>query len=961
MIQEFKNPSNLYRGKPFWSWNGKLDKDELLRQVHIIKEMGFGGYFMHSRVGLATEYLGEEWFDLINACADEGEKLGLESWLYDEDRWPSGSAGGMATQKKENRMKFIRMNIDDFSWDDNVICAFSCELDGINFYNAKKLNRGELSDQTIVWFDILEYPKGDFYNGFTYLDTMKKEAVQDFIDITHNQYKEKCGGRLGKSIKGIFTDEPHRGHVMCNKDEGGVMLGNCTPYTDKLFDEFEKDFGYSLEDNLLELFLRKDGEAVSPVKWNYMELLQRLFIENFLVPIHNWCKENNMQFTGHMLHEDTLSAQAIMQGSLMRAYEHMDVPGVDVLLERTNNYCIVKQLSSVARQLGKKWLLSELYGCTGWQMNFESHKAIGDWQALLGINLRCHHLSWYTMEGEAKRDYPASILHQSTWYKEYKYVEDYFARIGVFMSQGEPVCDYLVINPIESMWCQIHANWSVWLGTVSEETIKLDNDYEKLYRWLLSAHIDFDYADEEMLSRLYEVDGDILKVGKAKYKKVIISGMTTIRSSTVEILKEFQNNGGEVIIIGDVPRYLDAVASTNIIDGTKLEFCKDAVNSLRGKNIVDTDSDDLFVQVRRDENATYIMILNTNRKNSVDANISISVDGYFERWNATDGTSVAVKKPTSISLPACGEILYVVTQTENIVKEEKALPYVELNNPSGYTLDEKNVCVLDFAEAFVNGEKWERNEILKIDRKLREKFNLEYRGGEMLQPWYVAQHECEELADIKLKFTVNSDIEADVELVLEQIERFKITVNGKAIQNTPSGRWIDICFDKVPISIVKGENVIELSTKFREDSNLEAIYLIGDFGVRLADKTITALPDKIGFGDLRDYNLPFYTGKITYHFDLEVKEKSKVALNDLCGCACVKINDKIIAWHPYEAEIDPCSSIDIELVPTRRNLFGPLHESNLSPAACCPGNFITDGGDWDDNYCLIPVGLLKKS
>ena len=72
----FQSPSKADRGKPFWSWNGKLDKDELIRQIHVIQEMGFGGHFMHSRTGLVTEYLGEEWFELINACADESERLG---------------------------------------------------------------------------------------------------------------------------------------------------------------------------------------------------------------------------------------------------------------------------------------------------------------------------------------------------------------------------------------------------------------------------------------------------------------------------------------------------------------------------------------------------------------------------------------------------------------------------------------------------------------------------------------------------------------------------------------------------------------------------------------------------------------------------------------------------------------------------------------------------------------------
>ncbi|HPS03149.1 MAG TPA: hypothetical protein PLA90_16535, partial [Candidatus Sumerlaeota bacterium] len=91
LVKTFEHPGAEFRGKPFWSWNGELEKGELIRQIGVIKEMGFGGFFMHSRTGLATEYLGDQWFDLINACADEAKKQGLEAWLYDEDRWPSGS------------------------------------------------------------------------------------------------------------------------------------------------------------------------------------------------------------------------------------------------------------------------------------------------------------------------------------------------------------------------------------------------------------------------------------------------------------------------------------------------------------------------------------------------------------------------------------------------------------------------------------------------------------------------------------------------------------------------------------------------------------------------------------------------------------------------------------------------------------------------------------------------------
>ena len=48
------------RSIPFWSWNDKLDPEELREQIRDMKSVGIGGFFMHARGGLRTEYMGEE-------------------------------------------------------------------------------------------------------------------------------------------------------------------------------------------------------------------------------------------------------------------------------------------------------------------------------------------------------------------------------------------------------------------------------------------------------------------------------------------------------------------------------------------------------------------------------------------------------------------------------------------------------------------------------------------------------------------------------------------------------------------------------------------------------------------------------------------------------------------------------------------------------------------------------------
>ena len=110
--ERFKNPDSTYRGAPFWAWNTDLKKDELIRQIGELKKMGFGGFFMHTRSGMSTPYLGAEFMDLIKACRDEAKKQGVLAYLYDEDRWPSGGAGAIVTEDPEYRARYLVFSRD---------------------------------------------------------------------------------------------------------------------------------------------------------------------------------------------------------------------------------------------------------------------------------------------------------------------------------------------------------------------------------------------------------------------------------------------------------------------------------------------------------------------------------------------------------------------------------------------------------------------------------------------------------------------------------------------------------------------------------------------------------------------------------------------------------------------------------------------------------------------------------
>ncbi len=1046
LLNEFSYPSAAYRGKPFWSWNGELREEELVRQTAIMKKMGLGGYFMHSRAGLITEYLGDEWFDLINAVADATERDGMEAWLYDEDRWPSGSAGGKVTVDPQYRMKslYVYESLPEgFEWKDDTFAVYVAKIDGINIYTYKKVEiidpicayevlKGAIEslseaakDENGEWkalrFAIEPDPCDSNYNGTTYIDTMSRKATDRFIELTHEEYKRRCGDRLGRSIKGIFTDEPHRGHCLDNRRESDGVISCAICWTDDILEEFEKRYGFDAEQILPELFYRPRGEKVAPVKLHYIDLADNLFLERFAKPLNEWCRKNGIIFTGHVLHEDSLMNQTVPEGSLMRFYEHMGYPGVDCLTEHNRCYWIVKQLSSAARQLGKKWLLSELYGCTGWQFDFRSHKAVGDWQALFGINLRCQHLSWYTMEGESKRDYPASILHQSPWYKDYSKVEDYFARFGIVMSEGRADCDVLLLNPIESVWCQAYIGWARWIYNLSPDVAPYETRYAQLFHMLTDNQIDFDYGEEEMMSRMASVEKDssgraVLRVGQATYKTVILANMLTIRSTTLTLLEEFLAAGGSVIMAGELPEYVNAVRSDlperlarregalriELDEELLVEAVRERTDAFVSvKNSDGKTEKAVFAQVRRDfgGDGYAIAVLNTDREKGREGlilSLKADEDCFVQEWDMESGARYDANAFSSyedgrvnirFSLEAAGTRLFVLTKEMEVlpaVERTETVSVASIVGEFDYSLDEQNVCVLDFVKwRWADGEWQEEKEVLWADRAIRDHLGIERRGGSMLQPWYAKLNDKKQYGSLQLSYEFFIDEMPCGEVILagERPELNRYKINGISLSSGDANDfWIDDCFKKMVVpegALRLGRNEVTVDVTFMRTTNIEAVYLVGDFGVKLdgSKRTLISLPKRIGCENLEAYGMPFYTGSVTYlltaaqykdAFGDRVCDRARITLTPegfVGGCAKVSTTqgETVLGWEPYEADVTDAyrkgEQIDVTVVGTRRNLFGPLHQTTKIASACGPGNFVTGGRDWIDDYSLIDSGL----
>ena len=262
----FKNPTSEYRGTPFWAWNCELNKELLCRQIEYLKEMGFGGFHMHSRSGMATEYLSDEFMGLVSACVEKAKQEDMLAYLYDEDRWPSGAAGGYVTKDIRFRQRYLLFTPDKkeetVSLEDSytsgkpaLIASYDIELDENGLLKSyKKAENGEN-----IWYAYLvtNEPSG-WYNNQTYLDLLNYDAVKKFIEVTYESYKKNSGDEFGKTIPSIFTDEPEYEELITFEFAHDKKEAHL-PWTYELEKDFKEKNGFDLTDFLPELLWEKVG------------------------------------------------------------------------------------------------------------------------------------------------------------------------------------------------------------------------------------------------------------------------------------------------------------------------------------------------------------------------------------------------------------------------------------------------------------------------------------------------------------------------------------------------------------------------------------------------------------------------------------------------------------------------------------------------------------------------------
>ena len=1010
----FMNPTSEYRGTPFWAWNGRLNKDELKEQIGVFQKMGLGGFHMHVRTGMDTSYLSGEFMDYIRCCVDEARDRNMLAWLYDEDRWPSGTAGGRVTRgRTENARKSLLLTTQPYAPDrpnlatrpvagngqesvrqDNgeLLAVYDICLnpDG-TLASAQRIGENDAA-RGVKWYAYMEHATDDpWFNNSPYVDTLRPEAIQDFIKYTHDEYYRGVGKDFGGIIPAIFTDEPQftpKNTLSFADEQKDVFM----PWTAALPELYMARYGEDILDKVPELLWEQPAGRLSGTRWKFQNLLTDQFVASYCSQIGSWCDSHGIAMTGHVMGEPTLESQTQAVGDAMRCYRAFGIPGIDMLCD-FHEYTTAKQTQSIVRQAGKEGMLSELYGVTGWDADFRLYKLQGDWQAALGVTVRVPHLAWMTMKGEAKRDYPASISYQSPWWDQFSMVENHFARLNTALTRGKAKVRVAVVHPIESYWL----HWGPSDQTAAVRSQK-ERQFSSLAETLLFGGIDFDYLCEAELPALCPVGGNPLKVGEMAYDAVLVPPLDTIRDTTIERLAAFRQAGGTLMFIGECPAYVNAEPS----DGAQALYAMSQHVADAPSSILSALEPFRFVDIRRVDGSREDRLIYQLREDGDDM--------WLFLCNGKNPTCPDVDDAGRLRFVLRGE--YALTEYDTMSGEIKPIPAVYRGGNTilerdwhihdslllrlapgrsaaamaaeisakgapdmifgdvAVELEEPNMLLLDMAEyAFNGGEFYSEDELLRIDNIVRRRLDIPVRRKEVCQPYLIAPEEAKDR--LTLRFRIMSEIAAGgVKLALEDAEQTEIVMNGERVASVTDGWFVDRAIRTVRLPALRvGENVMELTVPIGRRTNLEYFYLLGDFGVRVngTRKTVTAPVRRLGFGDITAQGLPFYTGNILYKFTVRTGGSFTVRVPRYRGGLLKVFVDGRdmgnIAFSPYSLNVD-CGPgehyVMIRLYGTRQNGFAQLHHTPGIYFYQSPNSWRSASDLWCYEYQFKPAGVLKS-
>jgi hypothetical protein len=994
---EFKAPSAEYTTAPFFVWNYKITKEEIDNFLREFKSQGSSQVFVHPRPGLVTEYLSDEWFELYKYTVDKGKELGMKVWIYDENSYPSGFAGGhVPDQMPESYnqgqgLKMTKFDILPDTSDKYYLCLKEENGAFSNITSSLETEKGKTGKYLL--FSKTYLGKSDWYGGFSYVDLLYPGVTQKFLNVTMPGYEKSIGSEFGITVPGIFTDEPQI------SSPGGIR------WTTDLFEIFQQKWHYDLRIQLPSLF--EEVGDWKKVRHNYTQTLLQLFIDRWAKPYSEYCESKGLKFTGHYWEHEWPSMRN--GGDNMAMYAWHQMPAIDMLFNQWDdstsraqfgNVRSVKELASAANQTGRQRKMSETYGGSGWELTFAEMKRNGDWEYALGVNMMNQHLTYFSLAGARKYDYPPSFDYHEPWWANYKYINDHYARLSMALSAGKQVNDILVLEPTTSVW--LYDSYAARNNKVTE----IGQSFQTFITKLEKNQVEYDLGSENIIKNMGSVRNGKLIVGQRSYSTVIIPPlMENLDLETYKLLERFVSNGGKLVAFS-IPSLVEGAPSEGLNGFLSKktdriikvqELTPEVIsNYFSGSNVSFSDltGGDLYHHRRTLADGQLLFMANSNLTASLKGTVKIkgadaiemnTVSGEIKGYpNVQEGQNISL----NIDLPPAGSLLIYVPEVK---QENFSVPSLPQNHeiissalPMLVTRDNDNAIAIEFCDLLLGDELTKDLHTYYAADKV-----YKYYGFKNGNPWNTSVQFKTRTVDrdtfgtntgftATYHFNIKNSFDfSTLKAVVERASLWSISLNGTEIKPEAGKWWLDREFNIFNIGALakKGDNTITLKINpMKVHAEIEPVYITGDFSVKPAEKGWTIEPPvkTLTTGSWKELGMPFYSWGVTYNKDYNIEKPEGqyfVRLNNWRGTVAeVIVNDKaapVIAFPPYESDITSLikpgsNKIEVKVIGSLKNLLGP-HFNNPAPGMASPWLFRNvKSYPAGKDYQLIDYGLMEE-
>lgn len=1028
----FLNPGAEYRTAPLWVWNADMTDQEIEKSLTELKNHGFGGAFVHPRPGMKVSYLDENFFSAWKKALDTAKSLGMKLNIYDENSYPSGFGGGHVSCDMpdclsesvryqvfpEEEMDFTEKK-SDWLGDNTVIAVYACDKKDGKMILRKDLTevpRSQWKGQGKYYAMLVHMPSqtAGWLAGFADIDRLRPEVTEKFLEKVYDAYASHFQEDFGDTIKAIFTDEPALpgSTVYGRGGEGTLPINHWFAY------EFQKRKGYDIMTCLPALFEDWEDFENEKIRHDYYEVTLDIWTENFLKPIQKWCKEHHIAFTGHFMEDGWPKPYYdVVSPGVMSYYEYQDWPGIDLLQtgRLKDEPSEVQEISmmeimSAAHQFGKKRVFCEAYGAGGYDSGLEDYKRIGDYLFVNGVNYINEHLSFTSYVGARKRDHPQTFDWRQSWWEDYTGLNDYLGRMSAILSQGISRERVLVLNP--TMTGFILPRNEDHSQLVHNRLMK-DPDmrpFLAMLQDLRRMQWDMNLGDETILKKHGKAAGGKIEIVEQTYDVVILHEcIKNMLPSTIQLLKEFMEQGGKVLSVGKPGCFVSGVRAEETyhelfsMENYKIFSNKEELLSYLNQNYdryftAETDLPEGVESIRREmEDGRELYFITNHSKKDVDTNAFFK-GTYIEEWNPWNGSTKILALGSDkeiISIPFVlkdGESkLYCVyhgalPEEADSMEQKKEEQSAKKETPLAIQRiapEDANTWPLKYCDLLIDGETYRDYSVIAAGARIFKK------RGFLANPWdnevqyksrtYDRNQFYPEQSGFSAAyhFTVEDGFQPEkLSVAVEYGDRYEILVNGVKAEKEVPEYFLDHLIKQYDIAglVHPGENEIVLrAEKFDVELELEPVILKGSFGVFEKDgKWVMDAAAQLSEGSWVSKGYPFYGGSVIYEGEFQWDEEGQVSLivpHSEAPSTSVKVNGNYVGAVNINGhkpiEITPHlhkgkNLVQIKVCGSMKNLLGPHFDPEKPRRRAWPDMWKKGpvyGEPKANDYDLIDYGL----